>query len=591
LSGKFEIEMQAARDLTSFVEGNHLMFLPNIQGPTPHTTTVSLIESDAFSMTLAARNGQAPFPSLPASRLPKDLQIRKSALSAWSVDTTDEAVTVKITPQQPEVRAGVLAELSVATNNIHVSEVISYEVLHRDLSEIRLKTDGVTPTVRLDGTGDALVGTASNSGVVTYALPESLRGTFRVLVDFYWSPRLTSDTNLGSTIALPIVLPNAPDQLNDITIATNAPRSLSIERNEAWTRIHSDEFAAAWLTKTQQTSIPITLQHSLKSRVENKPNFLVLKSVTHGTKLVTSMTAVFGEPADAVLFSISNACTVNEGYMGAQRVSVEPVVKGKDRTTIQLRQPDMSTGTSPITATLIVEQTFTLQNSLFSACKPEVPRILGQDEHCNAIWIIAENPDNSLLHTGDSMVEITSSTALKMTRDKSNTPISGAAALVAPYDRKTREAVLELLDETLQSTNQYSLLAGTVQGKNRLMISVPRRSVLLVTAILGILIYFAILRFRAVSILTTLAILTAAVTVIIAVAPNPGSVILQRLTPGCVLALIAASLQRFFTPAHAATPMALNTTDHSTIFTVDQPINTSLPTDSQLAPTAMMTPP
>ena len=150
-AGQFEIELHAVRDLGLFQNDNRLLFLPDISAPTPHTAKVALIESDSFAMSLRPQNQQAPFPSLPVSQLPQHLQDEDMRLSAWIVDSPKEAVDVQISPQQSEVRSQVLAELSVVNDRIHISETITYDVLHEDLSKITLVVPGPTPSVQLDG--------------------------------------------------------------------------------------------------------------------------------------------------------------------------------------------------------------------------------------------------------------------------------------------------------------------------------------------------------------------------------------------------------------------------------------------------------
>ncbi|MCP4175651.1 MAG: hypothetical protein GY758_33315, partial [Fuerstiella sp.] len=51
-AGQFEIEVQAFRDLAGFKDGEGLLFLPDIVSSARHSTIVSLVESDAYSMFL-----------------------------------------------------------------------------------------------------------------------------------------------------------------------------------------------------------------------------------------------------------------------------------------------------------------------------------------------------------------------------------------------------------------------------------------------------------------------------------------------------------------------------------------------------------
>ncbi|MCR9200886.1 MAG: hypothetical protein NXI04_19790, partial [Planctomycetaceae bacterium] len=72
-SGQFEVELQAFRDLESVQQANGIISLPDLAASTPHSTVVSLIESDADSMVISRPGEDPAFPVLPTSRWPEEL--------------------------------------------------------------------------------------------------------------------------------------------------------------------------------------------------------------------------------------------------------------------------------------------------------------------------------------------------------------------------------------------------------------------------------------------------------------------------------------------------------------------------------------
>ena len=264
-SGQFEIELQAFRDLQSVQAGNGILFLPDIVSPTPHTTTVSLIESDADSIVLSRPGADSSFPALPSSRWPKVLKESKKPLSAWLVDSPNEPVQIKITPQKEEVRVRVMTALSIVNDSISVNQIISYDVRHKDHGEIRLVLPDVTPTVRLKGTSEDLSRTKSPTEEAVFSLPTAKRGKFDITVDYFWSPSTADIANNERTIRVPIAMPfSTGKQFETLTVATNAPESLLLVSSPDWERIHSDDYSAAWQSAKATTGVPVMLQHALE---------------------------------------------------------------------------------------------------------------------------------------------------------------------------------------------------------------------------------------------------------------------------------------------------------------------------------------
>ena len=245
--GSFEVTIQAVRDLAGLDTEPQTLHLPDIESPAPHTTTVALQESDEFSISVSppAADSQTPFPELPVSRLPDEVQRREGLASAWLVESVADGVRLNLTKQQARVQSQLLAELTIANGSIHIHEAIDFDVLYLDLDEVTLLSD-ITPTVRIEGDDRPLRSVRNESGLLSYALPEKRRGKFRVLVDYYWNPSVDENTFAGSTPTLPLVLPGAGNEVSEMVVATQRPGAIAPNNKELWTRVHVGEFAAAW---------------------------------------------------------------------------------------------------------------------------------------------------------------------------------------------------------------------------------------------------------------------------------------------------------------------------------------------------------
>lgn len=568
-SREFVIEMQALRDLASFQESGGLLHLPDILTPTPHITTVSLIESDTYSMVLFAEDGKTTFPQLPLSRWPEILTKRQEPLTVWLVDSPDQAVHLDVQKQRSEIRTSVQAEVSVVNDTIHFSETLTYRVRHRDVREVRLLVSDVVPTVRLRDFEDQLQQLVTQDNVVTFSLPEAMRGEFDLLVDFYWSA--DSAAVGGQQIELPLVLPASTDEtIESIQVATQMPESITLQSSNDWERVHSDSYPAAWRTSTIPESVPLLLKHSLRSDSAGKPHLLILKSALVGNNLVTSTTAVFSETPEIVAFSVPSGAAVFQARLKGADAEFDIVSDDSTNQLVQIRPKIHSSGKAS-TATLVVQQDMRSQSRLFGQLTPLLATPIAAGPDCNCVWVLRQASDTSVFHWGGSVSELTPPLSFLARPGQSQDQVTALIDILAPVGDSSRADVMRLLGDCLTDSDQYQLLIGPAVGQPQTLVVISRRTQLLATAIISLLMYFAMTRLHSLA-LTTVAVLSAAaVTTVFAFVPGPAYMILIRFIPGCVIAIIAGALQRWFSGKSFSPLKSVNTSDGSTIFTIDQP--------------------
>lgn len=582
-SRQFVIEVQALRDLKSFQQSNGLLSLPDIRTPTPHTVTVSLIESDAHSMVLSAPGETAGFPQLPPSRWPEALRQRKAPLTAWLVDAPEKPVQLSVTKQRPEIRTAVLAEVGVVNDTIHVSQILSYNVRHRDVSEVHLRIGDVapTPTVRLSDTTEPLQQLAVQNNLVTYGLPTAMRGEFELLVDFYWAPPQQAGAPGEQDVDLPLVLPSSAEELiESVRVATNMPQTLMLRRTADWTRIHSDRYSAAWSTTTLPEKLPLTLSYPLRSINSEKPQLLVVKSVLVGDTLITSTTAVFARRPDIAMFSVPAGCEPWKAALGGAAATFDVISSQEESENriVQIR-PTGGLESPSATATLVVRQNLSSSSDLIRHSQARIPRPVNTDRDSNCIWILRQATDSSVFHWAGAMSELTASGEPGTGSADAGSGIASMVEILAPLADASRREIAELLKPALNDSDQHQILVGSVFQRPQTLVLVSRQAMLLATACFGLLIYFAMIKLNPLPLTTTLVLLSAAVTTAFAFAPGPAHALLIRLLPGCVVGTVAAVLHRAFTGRSLSPLQHIDSPDGSTIFTVDEPLPTHIVPD------------
>jgi len=572
-SGQFEIELQAFRDLESVQAANGVLFLPDIISPAPHTTTVSLIESDADSMVLSRDGEEASFPALPYSRWPKVLKDSSKPLSAWLVGSPNEPVRIQITAQKSEVRVGVLTALSVVNDSIAVNQVISYDVRHEDLSEIRLLLPNVAPTVRLKETQELLSRSATTSDEAVFNLPAPRRGKFEITVDYFWAPEGTGRNLLGQSIKLPIAAPSLLEkQFESSVVATNSPESLLLAQSADWKRIHSDDFTAAWQSGKSANTIPVIVRHTLQHPATNVPRFIVLNSAVVGRKLITSVSGVFSQGTRSALFTTNADTQILNAFFNGKSAFFDRLSENdSDELLFQVRPKEDVVASGPITIKLVVEQPFDQQHHLFSACRPNLPGLSGDaSRKCNAIWVLSQTSDQSVFDLGDGMTQL-GGNVLSRISETQGAAAASVKGLLSPYDEGVQTTVVELVDQAMQSSDRFEIMAGAVYAEDHRIVVVSRRAVFLVAAILSLVLYFCCLKLSAVQLAIALCIAMVSIVFVVALTPTTAHMMLLQLLPGSVIAFVAALAQRSYFRKRISLIPSLIDSEGSTVFAVDQP--------------------
>ncbi|MFY9252445.1 MAG: hypothetical protein WAO83_03240 [Fuerstiella sp.] len=572
-SGQFEIELQAFRDLDSVQAANGILFLPDIISPAPHTTTVSLIESDADSMVLRREGEETTFPALPYSRWPKVLKDSNKPLSAWLVGSPQEPIQIQITAQKSEVRVSVLTALSVVNDSIAVNQTISYDVRHEDLSEIQLILPLATPTVRLRETQELLFRTSTTSAGAVFSLPAPRRGKFDITVDYYWAPETTEPNSAGNLIKLPVASPTLQEkQFESSVVATNVPESLLLSASQSWRRIHRDDFTAAWQSDKPANTIPVILRHTLKNTSTKVPQFIVLNSTVVGRKLVTSVTGIFPEGTRAALFTATAQTKILNAFVNDRPAFFDRLsVDESDESLFQVRPKDDNPEPQVTQIKLVVEQPFDQQHHLFSICRPQLPGFAGAESRkCNAIWVLSQTSDQSVFDLGEGMTQLGGGVVDRITGDFSSVE-SSISSLLSPYDATVQDIATGLVSKATASSERFEISAGSVYSEDHSIVVVSRRVVFLASAVLSLLLYITVLKFTARQLTVAVFAATLLLAVIVSVTPTTVHLLLVQLIPASCIAATAAFIRRTYLKRRTSLIPSPIDSEGSTVFAVDQP--------------------
>lgn len=577
LSGQFLIEFQASCSLEAFLDQNQAFYLPDVHASTAHGITVTLTESDVYSIQLLQGDRESAFPALPVSS--PQTTMAQEFTSAWLVDNPDSPVWVELTEQSPEVKASAFVTLSPANSSIHVHEEILFQVRHRDLTGIGLIIPtGVIPTVRLSGSESTMTPTGTSNGVSLYRFEESARGNLTVVVDYHWEPPRSAATS--GPLNLPLAVPDI--EFETLTVASASPESLLVDLSDDWSPVYSDHFPAAWMANSMTSEVPVIAREPFRMAPRSHPQFAVYRSVISGSTVRTSAAFVFDRIPSSFLFSLSDSCQLQSATVNDRRADVLEVVQDASNQQQKLWQVRIPPETDPAaqshTIRVVFAHSLYRSHHLFMECSPELPSLNGiAAAQCDGIWIVSVSENSTIVPTKLAHESMTGFPQLQYLPGESGTRWqSRADNLLSPYDRTIRNAVQAEIEYAGGPTGLAFLVAGQKAAADTRFVVVATSARWLLFAGLAVLVFASVHRVSFGTLLNGLAASFCVTAVLWTVVPQSGAILVALFAPGLMLGLMATMLQKFLTRPLTRLSQSPAIDDARTIFAVERPSDSGL---------------
>ncbi|MCR9199185.1 MAG: hypothetical protein NXI04_11100, partial [Planctomycetaceae bacterium] len=464
--------------------------------------------------------------------------------------------------------------LATAGDAVHVKELLRYDVRHEDISEVRLDTAGINATVRLRDTAESLIAVAEDGDVITYSLPSARRGPFEILVDYFRPP--SDDSAGGAGVTLPLVRPAHSNQIpGRLTVATSHPEAIQVRAGTIWDRVYSDEFEAAWQCSDWESleSVDLRMVRSLGGSQRSSPTFAIMDSAVWGTRLLTTITYVFEEPDDSLLFSFDSVASVERATVNGAAVTITEL--SDDNTGRRIFQVPATASSGMAVVELSVFQPFHRQHELFSLVHPELPEPVGMDRSCTVLWVLAQRREQTIFESGghgltniggasDSRFFLQSNVSLPDTLN----------SLLLTWPEDVRQEVRQRLNRIEQALPAYDVLAGTPAADRLQVIVVSRRLLYLAMAVLSVLAYVVTLRVSGSPLVVVVATTVILSVFCWAIVPPAVQLMMLQMLPGMMIAGVAAAIQRRIAASVRSPFRNLGETDGNTVFAVEQPAKT-----------------
>lgn len=557
-SRQFVVKIEAFTDLEEFQTRNLPLSLPDLPTANPHSATVSLLDSDKHSMQLKSADGLTEFPALPASRWPDRFKGTEDSRTVQLLDDPSRPVKLIVEQQRSETKTRALVQLSLEEESIRVQQTLSYDVRYRDIDEIRLNAPpGIIPVVRLKSTAETLQDQPTDQQSLSYVLPKPARGQFDLLIDYFVPVAMTSISG-EFAIELPLVIPSTIEPtLEAIEIVTDDISRLSIGSNPDWNRIYSDSAASAWITRNPVASAPIIIKTG-DTTESDRAELLILKSAIINDQMMSSTTYILPKPQTSVRFRIPASVEIISTSINKIATNFSEVSRSEFRD-VELRgEQDISS------ATVVVKQNLS-NTTLFDRIKPKFARPVGVSETSLCLWLVRQ-PEGA--------VAVPLNTELTRLNLQENGAASASQKLLASMplaisDFQQTQLIKNIEDATTDS-DAINAFAGMLLQDAQSVYVFSRQTILLAAAILGLITYFLFASLRTMPSLSAAAIILCLLVSIVAIVPPAAHEILLRVIPGCIVASIAALLQRLIGGGRAELTKETTASGNSTIFAIDQ---------------------
>ncbi len=573
-SRQFVVTIAAFTDLEEFQKRNLPLSLPDIPTDNPHSATVSLLDSDEHSMQMKSADGLTEFPDLPSSRWPDRFRGSEDSRTVQLMDDPTRPITLLIQQQRSETKTRAFVRLSMEGELIRIQQTLSYDVRYRDVDEIRLNApSGIAPIVRLKSTAETLPEQSTDQQVFSYVLPEPARGQFDIFIDYFVPvPASVNSVSGEFPIELPLVIPSTLEPtLEAIQIVTDDIGQIDIGNDDDWNRIYSDSAACAWITKQPVASAPIIVRKA-DSTSNDRAELLILKSAIINTQMMSSTTYVLPQAQSSVRFRIPSDVKITSTSINQQAANFIEFTKDDFRE-IELRGDENIT-----TATVVIQQDLR-KSILFDRIKPQFARPVGVSESSMCLWLVRQ-PEGAVAVPFNPELN-----RIKLQDDQATSAgIQLLTSIPLAISDSQQVQLIKHIKEATADPNSVTAFAGMLLQDAQPMYVLSRQTILLAAAILGLLTYLLLASLRMLPTITAIAIMTSLFVATMAIIPATAHDILFRILPGCVVAVIAALLQRFLGGGRQELRKESATSDHSTIFAIDEAAKAISPQDNPVPP-------
>ncbi len=493
-SGRFIIEFRAFRSFTEADASQHKFHLPDVPASTSHPTTVTLIESDDFSLSLSVADAEARV-STQVPELLNDPQ-QPARATSWLVTPSGSEVQIQQTPQTTEVSATAVIALEpgAAKESIHVHGEFSINVRHQDLNELRMVVPtGILPTVRvvLNDRSEQLPPGRTSGNDTVWAMPESTPRQLVVEVDYFWQLEVGADVQ-----RLPLVLPS--QGLESLTIGTDSPQQIQVADETGLKVVYPLPFQAAWHGTEFRSEVSLNVAPMMRSQ-NDVPALAVVRTEVNSLAIVSTTAAIYASPPRDVLFRVTVGSTVTAVAVNGANVPVSEV----DRVVVDAVELwRVPTNSIPRTGAVRVALTATVLRSphhhLLSTATAVYPRVQSAPDWLPTFWIVGAPDDTCMVAMKRTTAPLVRPSILRFLSSASSRQVPEPHAidsLITGFSEQVQEHFQEELSTpTVGGIPSFMYMAGP-QLREVPVLVFSRAAGWLVAAAAGIVFYLLLIRF------------------------------------------------------------------------------------------------
>lgn len=493
-SGRFLVEFRAFRSFAEADGGQHTFYLPDVRASTSHPTTVTLLESDDYSLALSMADGDARISPQVPDQLNDPQQLARR--TSWLVNESGAEVQIQQTFQTEEVSATAVVALEpAARDRIHVHSDFRINVRHGDLDELRMVVpDGILPKVRLllNESYEQLPPGRISANDTVWALPETTPRQLLVEVDYYWSLDAVADLQ-----RLPLVLPS--QGLESLTIGTNSPASLRVADESGLEDVFPLPFQAAWHGSEFRNDVLLNVSAMRRSQSRDVPALAIVRTDINRSAIASTTTAIYSSAPRDVLFRVTVGSTVTAVAVNGVSIPVADVDRVVVDSVELWRLPMNDVPRSgAVRVSLTARVLRSPHHHLMSTATAVYPRVQSAPDWLPTVWMVGAPDDTCLVamkRTAEHLVRPSINRFFTMSANQSVLDSTAINSVATGFPEQIQKLIQEeIRTPTVAGTPSLMYVAGP-QLREIPVLVFSRAAGWLVSAALGIVLYTLLIRF------------------------------------------------------------------------------------------------
>jgi hypothetical protein len=510
-SGQFRLELKAFASQTAIRTEGVRTVCPEIHSRTRQQLVITTVESDKYSIQPVSADTLQPLPAVPAQNVTvSGTSVDNRRVQTWLHDPPEKPLRFDLIEQAPSVTASMQAGLTPQSDGIRVHQEMTFLIEHSDLTTLSLSVpEGILPEIRIQDEPESLRPAIDSATRISLRLSRPRRGKLTLLLDYIWPIAESKQPAAGQTADydVPLIQPQL-SELRHCEAGTSASSGLSVISSVGWKPVYSDKYESAWLAESVTSTVPLRWEKSSLLNSEEKPVFLVSRTMLYMNESATGTTAFFERRPARFVFRLPRNMSPDARVIvlidgipvraeNGDRLELQEMADGTQWTLTNSRTT--TAADRPAILEVQVRERAIRRSSLWQRLSFTRPQFDSGSSSVPGIWLVETTEDTQVVSTDPTQSVVADLQHLPYLQRMIS---SGAvepgpeddqvSAILSPYSSDVQREIRERINDRKMSSGTERLFYLSADSEALVLHVVTRVSLLLVSAV-SCVVFFAIM--------------------------------------------------------------------------------------------------